>query len=525
MDPLTASDPTRLGPWELLGRLGAGGMGVVYLGRDGPRTAAVKAVAPFLAGNADFRARFRREAQICATVTGPQVAELYGADPDGEQPWLAVRYVPGPTLEEAIAEHGPMVGPVLHGFALAVLGALRQIHSAGITHRDLKPSNVILTPGTPVIIDFGIASVFEATSLTATGAAMGSAGWMSPEQIMGTPTGPASDVFGWGALMAFASTGSPPFGVGRPEALVYRIVHGAPDLDRVPFQIKHIVARALAGDPAQRPSVDEIFRALGQEPAPQAVARAIDTTWVGHATTQILAAPAHTVAPHAVDSGAGFGAGRRRTRQVVAALAAVGALILLAGTAWAISDRASEDEQQATETTADREPESTASPDATAGGVANSSPAPDDATEQSAAPTTQPATSAPAPPVPSEPEDLAVEFVRMAMTTGDLMPFVMDPSIGAQARSELSDGGSYRGPYRFEIDRTYLVPTSFEEEASGCQLVGDVTLGCPVSIERLGLDAPERRSLVIVYTQNATLGDNGEAILVDLHVAGYEVVG
>ncbi len=287
---LGAGDPTRLGSWDLLGRLGAGGMGTVYLGRQDNQIAAVKAIAPALAGSPDFRARFRREIDICRRVHGAQVAELLDANPDAAQPWLAVRYVPGPTLDRAVHAHGPLTGPTLEGFTLAAAEALRQIHAAGVTHRDLKPSNVILTAETPVLIDFGIAGAADATALTATGTSMGSAGWMAPEQILGNPTGPATDVFAWGALVAFASTGHPPYGVGRPESLTYRVVHGTPDLDQVPDQYRAIVAQALSVDPAARPTVPQLIAELSGDPPATQVAAAIAATWVGDVATRFATA-------------------------------------------------------------------------------------------------------------------------------------------------------------------------------------------------------------------------------------------
>jgi serine/threonine protein kinase len=294
---LGPGDPTRLGSWQVVGRLGAGGMGTVYLGRQEGRTAAVKAIAPALADNPDFRARFRREIDICQRVSGAQVAELYDADPDAAQPWLAVRYVPGPTLDHAIRVHGPLTGPTLDGFALAVAEALRQIHAAGVTHRDLKPSNVILTAETPVLIDFGIAAAAEATSLTATGTSMGSAGWMAPEQILGNPTGAATDVFAWGALVAYASTGQPPFGVGRPESLSYRVVHGTPDLEHVPDRYRPLCARALSVDPAARPTVAQVLAELSGDPAATQVAQVIAATWVGDDATRLATTVAEDRGP------------------------------------------------------------------------------------------------------------------------------------------------------------------------------------------------------------------------------------
>src|SRR5690606_17689888 len=141
---------------------------------------------------------------------------------------------------------------------------LRSVHVAGITHRDLKPSNILITPDAPVIIDFGVAAAADATALTATGGVVGSAGWMAPEQVLGKPVGPATDVHAWAAVVAYAGTGRAPFGLGRPEALTYRIVHSDPDLAGIPDELSHLLHRALDKDPARRPTLDEIRTQLGQ---------------------------------------------------------------------------------------------------------------------------------------------------------------------------------------------------------------------------------------------------------------------
>lgn len=328
---LGPGDPTQLGEWKLVGRLGAGGMGTVYLGRKGDRTAAVKAIAPALADSPDFRARFRREIVVCRRVSGTQVAELYDADPDAPQPWLAVRYVPGPTLDRAVHAHGPLSGQTLDGFALAVVEAVRQIHAAGVTHRDLKPSNVILTADTPVLIDFGIAGVADATALTATGTSMGSAGWMAPEQILGHSTGAATDVFAWGAVVAYASSGLPPFGFGRPESLTYRVVHGSPDLERVPDRYQRLVAQALLVDPDARPTVPQLLAELSGDLKPTQIAGAIAATWAGDDATRFATA----VVPPSVAEQRPAPARRWRVPALVAAVAAVlaiGGVALFLGT-------------------------------------------------------------------------------------------------------------------------------------------------------------------------------------------------
>lgn len=321
-------DPSQVGGWELLGRLGAGGMGTVYLGRDGARLAAVKVIAAGLGGDATFRDRFRREIEICRRVRGAQVAELYDADPLGSQPWLAVQYIEGPTLSLAIEQHGALSALTLQGFALATAEALHQIHAAGVTHRDLKPSNVILTPETPVIIDFGIAAAAEATALTATGTSMGSAGWMAPEQILGNPCGPATDVFAWGALVAYASTGKPPYGVGRPESLVYRVVHGSPDLDGVPDNYLDLVTRALSVDAGSRPTVPEVLSNLTGHVSPT-IDGAIAASWPGDEATEISSTQISQASPVAPSASPRW---RRRvavgTGVTLAAIAAAAVLVL-----------------------------------------------------------------------------------------------------------------------------------------------------------------------------------------------------
>jgi eukaryotic-like serine/threonine-protein kinase len=213
-------DPKRLGPYELLGRLGQGGMGVVYLGRErrGGHRAAVKAIRPELAGDPAFAARFRREVEAARRVDSPRVARVLGADPAGPRPWLATEYVDGPTLAGAVAAGGPLTGGRLAAFAAGVAEALDAIHAAGVVHRDLKPGNVLLPGGSPPevkVIDFGIAWAADAT-MTRSGLRFGTPSWMAPEQLRDQPAGAPADVFAWGLLVAFAATGRHPFGGGPP---------------------------------------------------------------------------------------------------------------------------------------------------------------------------------------------------------------------------------------------------------------------------------------------------------------------
>jgi eukaryotic-like serine/threonine-protein kinase len=269
--PKEPGDPRRLGPYELLGRLGQGGMGVVHLGRQrrGGRLAAVKALRPELAGDPGFAARFRREVEAARRVDSPRVARVLGAEPGGPRPWLATEYVDGPTLAAAVEAGGPLAGERLAGFAAGVAEALAAIHAAGVVHRDLKPGNVLLdgpdlggSTGLGVkVIDFGIAWAADAT-MTRSGLRFGTPSWMAPERLRDQPAGPAADVFAWGALVAFAATGRHPFGGGPPEAVAYRILHDPPDLTGVPASLRPLVETALARDPAARPSATRLATVL-----------------------------------------------------------------------------------------------------------------------------------------------------------------------------------------------------------------------------------------------------------------------
>src|SRR6059058_2091813 len=252
---LAPGDPETIGPYRLRGRLGAGGMGRVYLGLSpGGRAVAVKVIRADLAQDAEFLARFRREVAVARTVSGLFTAPVIDADVDGPVPWLATAYVPGPSLADAVSEHGPLPAASVLALARGLAEALSAIHAAGVVHRDLKPANVLLAGDGPRVIDFGISRAGEATALTHAGLVVGSPGFMSPEQAEGREVGPASDVFSLGAVLAFASTGQGPFGSGSTPALVYRVVHNRPDLDLVPAGIRAVVERCLAKDPGARPT-------------------------------------------------------------------------------------------------------------------------------------------------------------------------------------------------------------------------------------------------------------------------------
>jgi serine/threonine protein kinase len=265
MKPLAVGDPRQIGPYQLCARLGAGGMGRVFLGfsPDG-RAVAVKVIHPQFAGDPEFAHRFRQEARTARMVSGAYTAPVMDAGLDDERPWLATEYVPGPSLAEAVRDWGPLPEAAVWRLADGLVAALRAIHDCGMVHRDLKPANVLLTFDGPRVIDFGITRTLEGATVTVTGTVMGTPAFMPPEQAEGLHVGPAGDVFSLGSVLAFAATGSLPFGGGEPAAVLYRVVHARPDLSALPGQLRDLAAACLAKAPADRPSLTrlaEIIRA------------------------------------------------------------------------------------------------------------------------------------------------------------------------------------------------------------------------------------------------------------------------
>ncbi|MFD8066252.1 protein kinase domain-containing protein [Streptomyces parvulus] len=265
METLQSDDPRELGSYRLLGRLGAGGMGRVYLARSpGGRTVAVKVVRPDLAADSDFRTRFRYEVEIAKAVSGGFTAPVVDSDPDAPLPWLATSYVLGPDLTEVVDVHGALPEHTVRALATGLAAALQDIHAAGLIHRDLKPSNVLLAADGPRVIDFGIARAVDGSRMTQTGVVVGSPGFMSPEQATGKDVGTAGDVFSLGSVLAFAATGRAAFGDGAVShaSLLYQVVHGEADLTGVPSSLLGLIRACLMKDPAQRPKPGEIVAAL-----------------------------------------------------------------------------------------------------------------------------------------------------------------------------------------------------------------------------------------------------------------------
>ncbi|NUP18906.1 MAG: protein kinase, partial [Streptomyces sp.] len=279
MQPLGVDEPTAVGPYRLLGRLGSGGMGRVYLGRSsGGRTVAVKIVHPHFALDEEFRARFRREVEAARRVGGAWTVPVLDADPEAPVPWVATAYAAGPSLTAAVADAGgPLPAHTVRVLGAGLAEALAAVHELGLVHRDVKPSNVLLTLDGPLLIDFGIARATDGTaSLTSTGVSIGSPGYMSPEQILGKGITGAADVFSLGAVLAYAANGEPPFSGDTSAALLYKVVHEEPELGPLEGELRELVADCLAKEPGARPTPGEVARRL----APDGAARSVAGGWL-----------------------------------------------------------------------------------------------------------------------------------------------------------------------------------------------------------------------------------------------------
>ncbi|MBB6349824.1 serine/threonine-protein kinase [Nonomuraea muscovyensis] len=321
-----SGESSHIGRYRLLSVLGRGGMGTVHLAEDpaGQRVA-VKVINPELSQHEQFRMRFRREADAAQRVRRFCTAAVLEAALDGDQLYVVTEYVPGPNLEQAVEQSGPLTGSSLDALAVSVATALTAIHAAGVVHRDLKPSNVLLSPVGPRVIDFGIARALDTLGgVTGTGELIGTPRYMAPEVLRGEPVSPACDVFSWGCLVAFAASGQAPFGGGTLPAIVYQVLNTEPDLSAVEPGLRELVASALRKDPATRPTAQQLLDHLvGRSAQPEHAAHTVQVAWQ-QATTPFTGTPP-------------FGTTRGTRGRLVAGLAA-GALGLaaLGVGAWAL---------------------------------------------------------------------------------------------------------------------------------------------------------------------------------------------
>lgn len=349
LTPLEPGDPRKMGSYQLVARLGAGGMGAVYLGRSSEgQQVAVKVIRPELSDDPSFRERFRREALAAARIAGVCTARVHCADLDGSRPYLVTDFIKGPTLHGYVETQGPITDrALLRALAVGLLEALVAIHAASIVHRDLKPGNVILAADGPKVVDFGIAHALELTSITHAGTIVGSPAWMAPEQLETSDVTAAADVFAWASTMHFAATGSPPFGVGRPEVILYRIAHTSPDLRPIPDFLRGPMAIAFSKDPKVRPTASALLSALAPDEtsalsSPSSIATAVlAETWRVE-DREAPGAGQQTIAP----------APSRRGPPLVA-FGAVGiVLVFIAVVAWGLRSRSGDSNAGAVPSTA-----------------------------------------------------------------------------------------------------------------------------------------------------------------------------
>lgn len=288
VEPLRTTDPERVGRYTILGRLGSGGMGIVYLAEGPTGTVALKLVRPELGEDTEFRARFRREVQACFRVKSTSTAQLVDFDTDADQPWMATEYVEGMPLESLVSETDTFNSAQLKDLTVGLADALAAIHAAGLVHRDLKPSNVICTDDGIKVIDFGIAAAEDAKRLTATQNLIGTVGWLAPEQVTDGYVGPETDIFALGLVIGFAATGRLPFGRGTAPTVIYRNANTSPDVDpeSLPPAVRQIFEQCTDRDPAARPTALELremlegpsTRLVDRPPAPRREGQSLPPT-------------------------------------------------------------------------------------------------------------------------------------------------------------------------------------------------------------------------------------------------------
>lgn len=282
-DPRAEGDAApmeRLGPYRLVQQLGEGGMGIVHLALDpSGRAVAVKLLRPSIAHDAQARQRLGREVEILQRVRHPRVAPVLDANLTADRPYVVTRYVPGPSLDEIVRQHGPMDAPGLHELGHGLAEAIEAIHAADVIHRDLKPGNVLMSDEGPVLIDFGIAHIADDVRITMTGLVMGTPGYLSPEVVEGAPVTGATDWWGWATTLAFAASGAPPFGRGPMDVVLSRVSRGDADLSSVDPRLTPLLYAALSPDPANRPHTAEVLDALARYAAGTPVTEALPAGW------------------------------------------------------------------------------------------------------------------------------------------------------------------------------------------------------------------------------------------------------
>jgi predicted Ser/Thr protein kinase len=349
MVPLRPGDPANLGPYEIVGLLGEGGQGTVFLGRRDGTDVAVKLLHARFAGDSEARGRFVRELEVAKRVARFCTAQVLDADLDGDRPYIVSEYVTGRSLQDLVTDDGPRIGGALERLAIGTLTALAAIHQAGIVHRDFKPHNVLLGPDGPRVIDFGIARALDTTSQSQN---VGTPSYMSPEQLAGSPLTPASDMFAWASTMVFAATGQPPFGNDELGAVLYRIAHGEPAVGALPHPLGEVITACLQKDPALRPTAADAQAMLLGGTAALAVPVLAPEEPVGDGPGHVGPEnPGHEYSmqpPPEAQRVAGMTTHDpiqayrpgpvkpRKTRNVVVACAAAAAVLLLSGAGWAM---------------------------------------------------------------------------------------------------------------------------------------------------------------------------------------------